>query len=48
MTDTEKLEIALRFIRRVGDNYTELSHDKVRYEYLYFKKRAREILDEIT
>ena len=41
---TEKLH---RFLSRVGNGYMELSHDKVRGEYLYFKNKASELLWEI-
>ena len=33
------------FLSRVGNGYIELSHDKIMGEYLYFKKRAKELLD---
>ena len=35
-----------QFIRRVAFGQTELSMEKVFAEYVYFKKRARELYDE--
>ncbi len=35
------------FLARVGDGYIELSHDKIRGEYLYYKEKARELLWEL-
>lgn len=34
------------FLARVGDGYIELSQDKVRREYLYTKKKAKELLEK--
>lgn len=48
MTDKEKLKILYRFLTRVnGYGYLELSHDKVRGEYQYFHKRAKELMWEL-
>ena len=48
MTDKEKLEILYKFLARVnGYGYLELSHDKVRDEYQYFHKRAKELMREL-
>ena len=37
-----------QFINLVADNYIELSHDKVRDEYLYWKKRAQLLKDDLN
>lgn len=34
------------FLRRIANGYTELSHDKVFGEYIWFKKKAKELLDK--
>ena len=47
MTDAEKLEKVHSFLSRVGSGYYELSHDKVKGEYRYFKERAWELLHEL-
>lgn len=48
MTDKEKLAKLEKFLVRVnGYGYLELSQDKIRGEYNYFHRKARELLDEL-
>lgn len=43
---SNKEDELLEFIRLVAFKHVELSQDKVLLEYLFFKKRARELYNE--